>query len=210
MSTVPPENTVGPVAGTSCHAMGCDALHAEFGHLRIRWCWFFSFGILLVICGTAAIVFPAITFITSLASMVVLGVCLMLSGLATIVTSLWAGKSSRMLVGLLVGILYIVAGFVITGTPLQSAVMMTAFIAAMFMVVGAFRTVAALVMRFPHWGWALLNGLVTFLCGAIIYRHFPQTAVWVIGLLIGLEMLFHGWAWIMLSLAIKNLPPKAV
>jgi uncharacterized membrane protein HdeD (DUF308 family) len=100
------------------------------------------------------------------------------------------------------------AGFVITDTPLQSAVMMTAFIAAMFMVVGAFRTAAALVVRFPHWCWALLNGLVTFLCGAIIYRHFAQSAVWVIGLLVGLEMLFHGWAWIMLSLAIKNIPPE--
>jgi uncharacterized membrane protein HdeD (DUF308 family) len=66
-----------------------------------------------------------------------------------------------------------------------------------------------LTVRFPHWGWAMLNGVVTFMCGAVIYRHFPKCALWVVGLLVGVELLFNGWTWIMLSLAIRRIPDKA-
>jgi uncharacterized membrane protein HdeD (DUF308 family) len=87
--------------------------------------------------------------------------------------------------------------------------MMAAFVAAFFIIVGIFRILAALVIRFPHWGWAMLNGVVTLLCGVIIYRHFAQSAVWVVGILVGLELLFHGWNWLMLSQAIRRIPAEA-
>ena len=45
---------------------------------------------------------------------------------------------------------------------------------------------------------------MTFLAGVIIYRHLPEDALWVIGLLIGLEMLFNGWMWIMLSIGLAR------
>lgn len=185
---------------------GCELLEQEFQHLRSDWWWLMLYGILLVVCGMAAIIFPAIT---SVAAMVVLGVVLMIAGVATIIQSFWAGKWSGMLGQILVGILYLVVGFLIKDTPIGSALAMTFIIAAFFIVAGGFRIVSALVVRFPYWGWAMLNGIVTFLLGVIIYRHFPQTALWVLGLLIGLEMLFHGWTWIVLSLAIKKLPAKA-
>jgi uncharacterized membrane protein HdeD (DUF308 family) len=133
----------------------------------------------------------------------------MVGGIATIVASVWAGKWSGTLVQMLVGILYLVVGFMITEEPIRAAATLTAFIAAFFIVAGAFRIIAALSVRFPLWGWALLNGIVTFLLGVVIYRNFPQNIFWVIGLLVGIEMLFHGWTWIMLSLAIRRIPAKA-
>jgi uncharacterized membrane protein HdeD (DUF308 family) len=87
--------------------------------------------------------------------------------------------------------------------------MLTFFLAISFMVLGAFRTVGALIIRFPQWGWALLNGTITFLCGLVIYRHLPLDALWVIGLLVGLEMLFNGWTWIMLSIEVRKIPKEA-
>jgi len=186
------------------------SLRSEFQHLRSHWWWLLLFGILLVVCGTAAIIFPTLTIMTSVAAMIFLGVNLMLGGLATIVAAFWAGRWSGLLLQLLVGILYLVAGVAIADTPLQSAATTTLLIAAFFIVVGAFRSVAALAVRFPHWGWSLLNGIVTLLCGLVIYRHFPESGVWLIGLLIGLEMAFHGWTWIMLSLAVRNLPGEDV
>jgi uncharacterized membrane protein HdeD (DUF308 family) len=65
------------------------------------------------------------------------------------------------------------------------------------------------VERFPQWGWALLNGVVTLIAGIIIYDAFPSSAMWVIGLLVGLEMIFNGWTWIMLALSIRQLNPPA-
>jgi uncharacterized membrane protein HdeD (DUF308 family) len=83
---------------------------------------------------------------------------------------------------------------------------MTVFIAISFIVLGVFRSVGALMLRFPQWGWALLNGVITLLAGILIYRQLPFDALWVIGLLVGLEMLFNGWTWMMLALALRNLP----
>ena len=78
--------------------------------------------------------------------------------------------------------------------------------AAFFIIAGLFRIVATLVIQFPYWGWSLVNGIVTFLLGMVIYHHYPQSTFWALGLLVGVEMLFHGWNWIMLSLAIRRLP----
>jgi uncharacterized membrane protein HdeD (DUF308 family) len=182
-------------------------LHAEFRHLKATWWWLLLFGVLLTVCGTAALVVPPLTVATSFVAVVVLGVALMVAGLATIITSFWVGKWGGTLLQLLVGILYLVVGFTITDTPGKSVVAMTALLAAFFIVVGLFRIVAALVVRFPHWGWTMLNGFVTLMLGVVIYRHFSQqNALWVIGVLVGVEMLFYGWCWIMLSLAIRDIP----
>ena len=181
-------------------------LRQEFRQLKSSWWCLLLFGILLAVGGTAAIVFPALTVVTTFAATVILGVILMVGGIATIITAIWAGKWSGLLLQLLVGILYVVAGYAIADSPIQSAAMLTGVMATFFIVVGAFRCVAALVVRFPHWGWALLNGVITLLARVIIYRHFPENVLWVIGLLVGLELLLHGWTWIMMSLAIRNIP----
>jgi uncharacterized membrane protein HdeD (DUF308 family) len=136
-------------------------------------------------------------------------VTLMVAGIATIIASFWAGKWSGLLVQLLVGILYLVAGLTVAETPGRSAAMLTLFLATLFIVAGAFRTIAALVIRFPHWGWSLLNGVVTLLFGIVIYRHFPEAALWVIGIMVGVEMALQGWTWIMLALAIRNIPAES-
>ena len=140
----------------------------------------------------------------------VLGVVMIICGIATVIGAFWAGKWSAFFLQLLVGILYVMAGMVIRDVPLESLAALTLFIAAVLIVVGIFRIVIALTERFPQWGWALLNGLITLVAGLIIYDSFPASALWLIGLLIGLELLFNGWTWIMLSLGLRNLPEPDV
>lgn len=182
----------------------------ELVHLRAHWWWFTLLGALLVICGTAAIIFPHLTVITTFAVAALLGVMLMIGGVATIIGAFWAGRWSGFLIQLLVGIFYVVAGFVITERPGETALAMTIFISLSFVVMGAFRTVASLLLRHPQWGWSLLNGVITLLAGVVIYRQLPFDAFWVVGLLVGLEMLFNGWTWIMLSQGIRNLPGETI
>ncbi len=192
-----------------CGVKCSEQVKTEFRHLKSDWGWLLLLGILLTVCGIAAIVFPALTVLTTFAAIAVLGIALTIGGLATIIMSLWAGKWSGMLMQLLVGILYVMAGFFITDRLVLSTIAITMFVAAFFIVVGAFRSVAALTVRFPNWGWALLNGMITFVLGVIIYRHAPGDAVWVLGLLVGIELLFNGWTWIVLSLAVRNIPDEA-
>jgi uncharacterized membrane protein HdeD (DUF308 family) len=183
-----------------------QAVQHELAHMRKFWWWFLLLGILLTASGTVAIVVPLATAATTLIAVIVLGIVLMVSGIGIVIGSFWAGKWSGMLLHLLVGVLYIIVGFLITDRPAAAALMLTIYIAAIFILLGSYRIVASLAVRFPQWGWTLLNGVVTLLAGIVIYRHASTSALWVIGLLVGLEMLFNGWTWIMLSLGLRKLP----
>ena len=147
-----------------------QAVKHELQHLRSHWCWLFFLGLLLLLCGAAAVAFP---LITSVAAVSVLSVILMIGGVATIVSSFWAGKWSGFLVHLLVGILYLAAGLVVSERPLVTILMLTLLASVLFMVMGSFRVLAALLIRFPQWGWAALNGSITLLAGLVIYRNLP-------------------------------------
>ena len=95
-----------------------------------------SLGILLVVCGTTAVAFPVLFLVAAIS---VLAVVLMIAGTASIIGSFWAGKWSGVLVHLIVGLLYIAAGLVVTEQPrLVTLLMITIFIAILFMVMGAF------------------------------------------------------------------------
>ena len=102
-----------------------NQLVQEFQHVKSCWCCFLMLGVLLVLCGTAAIVVPPFTVAYSLVTVIVLGVVLMVAGIVTIVSSFWIGKWSGMLLHLLAGILYLVLGFVITERPVAAAMVIT-------------------------------------------------------------------------------------
>src|SRR5262245_5414385 len=125
----------------------------ELGHLRAQWWWFLILGILLVVSGLVSLVYP---FLASLAAVIVLGMSLLISGVATIVTSFWAGKWSATLLQLLIGVFYVMLGFMIMDMPIKSVAALTLVIAVLFVIVGIMRSVAALTIRFPQWGWSLL------------------------------------------------------
>ncbi len=179
------------------------AIQHELQHLRDEWWWLLILGILLMLSGVAALVYP---FASSVAAVIVLGVSLLVSGVATIVTAFWAGKWSALMLQLLIGIFYAAMGFIIMDTPVASTVSLTLVVAIMFIVIGIMRSIAALVIRFPQWGWSLLSGALTMLVGLVIYKSLPETAMWAIGTIVGIQLFFDGWYWIMLSLAVRRLP----
>jgi uncharacterized membrane protein HdeD (DUF308 family) len=182
-----------------------EQLIQDFKHVRSCWCCFLMLGILMVACGTVAIVIPPLA---TLYTAMVLGILLMVAGVVTIISSFWIGKWSGMLLHLLAGILYLVVGFIISDRPIAGAAFITLFIAATFIVLGLFRIASALSLRFTQWGWTLINGIITLLLGIVIYRHFPESALWVIGILVGVELLMNGWTWVMLSLAVRKIPAE--
>jgi uncharacterized membrane protein HdeD (DUF308 family) len=175
----------------------------ELERLRAEWWWFLVLGILLAVSGLVALVYP---LVASVAVVVVLGMVLLISGVATVITSFWAGRWSAMLLQLLIGIFYAVLGFLIMDAPLESTTALTLVVAAMLIVVGSMRSIAALMLRFPQWGWSLLSGVLTTLVGLVIFKNLPDDAVWVIGTLVGIQLIFDGWFWIMLAVAVRRLP----
>jgi uncharacterized membrane protein HdeD (DUF308 family) len=178
----------------------------ELHSLRNQWWCFLLLGIALVVLGSFCIIDP---FVPSLASVIFLGFVLMAAGITQVVSAFWAGKWSGMLIHMLIGVLYGVVGYMIVDAPVINMVLITKFIAIFLIVSGAFRIISALVVRFQDWGWALLNGGVALLLGIIINRQLPEAALWVIGLFVGLEMLFNGWAWVMLGLGLRVVAKKS-
>jgi uncharacterized membrane protein HdeD (DUF308 family) len=179
----------------------------ELHEIREHWWAFLALGIALVLIGSLCIIYP---FASSVGAVVALGFLLLAGGIAQIVSSFWAGKWTGMLMHLLVGVLYVVVGFMIIDAPAENLLLLTKLLAIFLIVVGVLDIVSALLQRFHGWGWVLLNGAVTLLLGLLINRQWPSSALWVIGLFVGIEMIFNGWAWIMLALGLRSYKEKAV
>lgn len=177
----------------------------ELQALREHWRWFLALGIAMVVFGTIAIGSACIATVT-VAVTWMFGFFMLASGIAVVVSSFSAGRWSGMLIHLLMGILYTIVGFMIIDQPLDSAIQLTFIIAVFLIVSGAIRIVFALSERFTGWGWVLLNGAVTLLAGLLIYKQWPISGLWVIGLFVGIDLILNGWAWIMLSLATRKSP----
>ena len=173
----------------------------ELKRMSNSWKPFLMLGIGLMILGFLAI---GSSFIATTLTVSVIGVLLMIGGATQIVNSLYAGRWSGFFLHFALGILYLVVGFMLLDAPILNAITLTFLLAGFFILAGLFRIVAALTTQLPGWGWALFNGLVTFMLGALIYRQWPSSGLWVIGLFVGIEMIFAGWYWTMFSSSLRK------
>lgn len=173
---------------------------AEVETLRNHWKWFLALGIGMVVLGTISL---GCSVLTTVVAVVAFGFLMLVGGIAEIISAFWAGKWSGTLIHLLIGILYAVVGVMLIDAPMQGAEQLTLLLAFFLVFSGILRIVFALSEQFTGWGWVLLNGAVTLLLGMLIYKQWPASGLWVIGLFIGIEMIFNGWAWVMLSLTLR-------
>lgn len=169
--------------------------------LSKNWTWFLALGALLVALGAAVI---SSSYYATVFSVILLGGFLIAGGVIQILQAFLAKKWSGLFLSLLLGILYIVTGFLFMGRPTTTAIALTLWIAVFCFAVGLFKMISSLLIRFENWGWVFFNGLITFLLGAMIYNDWPISGLWVIGLFIGIDLILSGWSWIMLSLAAKK------
>jgi uncharacterized membrane protein HdeD (DUF308 family) len=175
---------------------------SELDSLRHRWLWAVGLGVLLILGGLLAISYPVNS--SSLA-LTLCGVILLTGGILQVVSAFWAGRWGGFFVQLLGGLLAIFVGVIFLERPLISAVEWTLVLAVFFVAGGLIRTVSALFLRYTAWGWSLLNGIITLLLGILIWRGWPGDGLWVIGTLVGIELIFSGWSWVMLGLAARTL-----
>jgi uncharacterized membrane protein HdeD (DUF308 family) len=182
----------------------------EFRHgldaLRGEWLWFVVVGALLVVFGTIAV---GSVVIASLAAAVALGFLILLGGVAESVGAFWCRGWSGFFLHLLSGILSIVIGLFFLRAPLGALLALTLLAAAFLTVSGIFKITAALAYRFAGWGWPFAGGIIDLFLGLLIWMEWPASALWVIGLFVGISMIFRGVNWIALGLALRSMPRKA-
>jgi uncharacterized membrane protein HdeD (DUF308 family) len=170
------------------------------GALRHHWGLFLTEGILLVILGMVAIAMPALA---SLAATVFLGWLLLLSGIVGLISTVRARSAPGFAWSLVSAILGIAAGAVLLWLPLQGTLSLTAVLIAFLFVEGLVSIFYALEHRKAltgRWAWMLASGVVDLALAFIIFAGLPGTALWALGLLVGINMLFGGWALIWMAL----------
>jgi uncharacterized membrane protein HdeD (DUF308 family) len=165
------------------------------------WKWFLVLGIGLLLLGMVAL---WASVAVTVASMVLFGVLFVVSGMIQTVQAFQTRQSRGFFLHLLAGILDLVVGLLLVTHPTAGALGLTLLLAAFFLVGGLFRSIAALSLRFPNWGWALVGGIVSVLLGILLGMEWPESGLWFIGLCIGIDMIFHGWGWVMLALAYRE------
>lgn len=170
--------------------------------LRQRWGWLLFLGIVMVILGTVAFfIMPAATVGTVL----VLGWLLVISGVVELIQAFRERKSGNLFLHLIGGVLGILVGLLVVTHPIAGALAWTLLFASFLTVIGIFRTVAAIRLKFPHWKWAVFDGVITLGLGILLWAEWPWSGLWFIGLAVGVSLVLRGWSYIMLALAVHSL-----
>jgi uncharacterized membrane protein HdeD (DUF308 family) len=171
---------------------------AEIVH---NWGWFLAFGIALVLIGVLAI---ARAVAATVVSMLFFGWLLVIAAGIEIVQAIMVGKWAGLYHHWLGAILFGVLGALIVWRPLVTAEILTLLMGAFFLVAGLFQLITPFVVSLPEWGWHVLNGIITLVLGILILAQWPVSGLWVIGLFVGIELIFYGGAWIALALKLRS------
>jgi uncharacterized membrane protein HdeD (DUF308 family) len=178
----------------------------EYLRLRKLWIWFVSLGILLMAVGAVAI---GAAFIATLTSVIVFGILLISGGVVQLVNAFLARSWRGFFIHLFAGLLYLVVGGLMVEHPVEAAEGLTLMLGAAFLLGGAMRVTYSLTQSFAGRGWVLMNGFISLLLGLSIWRQWPESSLWVIGLFIGIDRVFNGWLWVMLGLMVKAPAPMS-
>lgn len=158
--------------------------------LTHRWGWLLALGIVQIIVGGIAIAVP---IVASLAAVAIFGAVLIVSAIFQLIHAFKARAWPRSAWYGLSGVLYGIAGFLVVAFPLGGALTLAVLIAILFIADGALRvlfamTAPAAVGR----GWLMAAGCCGILVGVILLIGWPLTALWVTGLLLGVNLIFTG------------------
>jgi uncharacterized membrane protein HdeD (DUF308 family) len=166
-----------------------------------NWGWFLVFGIGLVLLGVLAI---ARSVAATVVSMLFFGWLLLIAGGIEIVQAVMVGKWAGLFHHWVSALLFGVLGALIVWRPVVTAEILTLLMGAFFLVAGLFQLITPFVISLPEWGWHALNGLITLVLGILILAQWPVSGLWVIGLFIGIELIFYGGAWIAVALRLRS------
>lgn len=147
--------------------------------------------ILMILLGLIAIALP---FIAGVAISILVGWLIVFGGIAYLVHAFAARGVGAFLWRALVGVFYIVGGLYLAFHPALSLVTLTLLLAVLFLVEGIMAIISFFHVRgLPGSWWLLFDGVVTLILSVMIWRTWPVSAVWVVGTLVGINLLLSGF-----------------
>ncbi len=172
--------------------------------LHEHWVMFLVEGVVLLVLGATAIALPLLATLTLT---IVFGWLFLVSGVMGLVSTFMMRQAPGFWWSLISAVLGIAVGLLLLASPVSGAVSLTILLVVFFVIEG----VASIMFALDHkrelsgkWGWMLVSGIVDLVLASIIFAGLPGTAVWAIGLLVGINMIFGGSALIAMALHARN------
>jgi uncharacterized membrane protein HdeD (DUF308 family) len=170
--------------------------------LRAKSGWIVALGVVYLLSGFIAL---GSVVIATVASVLVVGVMMIIAGVAEVFSAFQIKSWGKFLLWVLLGVLYIIAGFVTFENPLLAAALLTLILGASLVVSGIMRAVLAFSMkREAPWILVLLSGVITLLLGLLILAHWPVSGLYILGLFLGIDLIMAGAAWIGLGFGLRH------
>src|SRR5579863_2160859 len=176
-------------------ASGLEPLRAKSG-------WIVALGIVYVIAGLVAL---GSVVMATVATVFLVGVMMLIAGAAEVINAFQIKTWGKFLLWILLGALYIVAGFVTFENPLLAAALLTLILGASLVASGIMRIILAFSMKQETpWIWIVLSGVITLLLGLLILAHWPVSSLYILGLFLGIDLIMAGAGWIGLGLSLRR------
>jgi uncharacterized membrane protein HdeD (DUF308 family) len=149
-------------------------------------------GIVLVVLGALALIVP---MAAALAIELILGWLLLLAGITQVIHALRSKGSQRFWWEAGIGILYCLVAYSLLMDPMQGLITLTLLLTILFIAEGIFKIILAWQLRpASTWPWLLVSGLLSCALGMIILSNISGNASWVLGIMVGINFVFAGWA----------------
>src|SRR5437868_3760666 len=175
---------------------------SEMAPLRAKWGWIVALGVVYILAGFVAL---GSVMVATAASVLVVGLMMIVAGVAEIVNAFQIKSWGKFLIWAVLGVLYIVAGFVTFENPLLAAVLLTLMLGASLVASGIMRIFLAFSMkRETPWIWVALSGVITLLLGLLILARWPINSVYILGLFLGIDLIMAGSGWIGIGLGFRS------
>src|SRR5215813_7668607 len=143
----------------------------ELEPLRAKSGWIVALGVIYVIAGIIAL---GSVVMATVASVFVVGIMMLIAGVAEVINAFQVKTWGRFLFWLLLGALYIIAGFVTFENPLFAAAVLTLLLGVALVASGIMRIILALNMKAgTPWIWVALSSVMTLLVSLVILAHWP-------------------------------------
>ena len=154
--------------------------------------WYLVQSALMILAGLLALVYPAVS---SVAVVLFLGWLLIISGILQGISLIGARHVPHFWLQLVSVVLFVIVGILFLRNPGESLLTLTLLLIMFFMVEGISKVIFALTIRpFPNWGWVLGSGIVGILLALYLWSSIPVTAIWLLGVLLGIELICEGLA----------------